>query len=319
LGVTKNEVFLLVVHLQHKRICMMEQITEILNPREETFCLEYMLCGNASQAMKAAGYSDKSARAAGSRMLAQPQIRNRLKEMRANVAETVGVTAAMVANELKRIAFSNIGDVQDSLMSLKDFKALPASAKAAVAELRYEQKVVKGELVDVVKVKMHNKIKALVTLSTMMGFAQHQEPIVIKSMPKVVVIGNPHLNDPYNENSGYRKDSPHYRENPNDEIPNSKGGNPNAEGNSNEEIPKSNEGNFNAEGNFNSEIPNSSLPADKHGEATPSGGNDATPKPPGAAPQPNSANATQPQPQSQSPAPPKYNPIFIPPSRNKYT
>lgn len=52
-----------------------------MNDRQEKFCREYAACGNATTAAEKAGYSPKTARTTGSRLLTNVDICKRLKEL----------------------------------------------------------------------------------------------------------------------------------------------------------------------------------------------------------------------------------------------
>lgn len=52
-----------------------------MNDRQEKFCREYAACGNATTAAEKAGYSKKTARAIGSRLLTNVDICKRIKEL----------------------------------------------------------------------------------------------------------------------------------------------------------------------------------------------------------------------------------------------
>lgn len=52
-----------------------------MNARKERFCLEYAASGNATQAAVAAGYSPKTARSQGQRLLTNVDIKTRIEEI----------------------------------------------------------------------------------------------------------------------------------------------------------------------------------------------------------------------------------------------
>lgn len=52
-----------------------------MNARQERFCLEYAASGNATQAATAAGYSPKTARSQGQRLLTNADIKARIEEL----------------------------------------------------------------------------------------------------------------------------------------------------------------------------------------------------------------------------------------------
>ena len=52
-----------------------------MNERQEKFCREFAACGNATTAAEKAGYSPKTARTIGSRLLTNVDIRKRIREL----------------------------------------------------------------------------------------------------------------------------------------------------------------------------------------------------------------------------------------------
>lgn len=52
-----------------------------MNARKERFCMEYAASGNATQAAIAAGYSPRSARSQGQRLLTNADIKARIEEL----------------------------------------------------------------------------------------------------------------------------------------------------------------------------------------------------------------------------------------------
>lgn len=60
-----------------------------LNPKQERFCCEFIACGNATSAYKAAygAVSGNTARVNASRLLADTRIQERLKELQADIVD----------------------------------------------------------------------------------------------------------------------------------------------------------------------------------------------------------------------------------------
>jgi len=141
-----------------------------LTIKEEKFCLEYVKTGNGSKSAIEAGYSAKTSRAIASKLLTKVYISERIQHLKDNIAETLGLNAVKVANELSKIAFTNISDTRTSWMTLKDFKKLPEETKAAISEVQHESKIVDGKKVVMVKIKMHNKLDALKEINNMLGY-----------------------------------------------------------------------------------------------------------------------------------------------------
>lgn len=133
-----------------------------------------MQCGNATRAALEAGYSKKTADVIGHENLGKPEIRARLTYLRENLAESVGITPAMIATELGRVAFSNITNIYNGWMSLKDFEELPDTVRASIAEIQTDTKTTtKDEVIFTetrVKIKLHDKLKAIECLNKLLGF-----------------------------------------------------------------------------------------------------------------------------------------------------
>lgn len=80
-----------------------------LSKKQELFCKEYLVDLNATQAYKRAGYSVKSDNAAGveaSKLLRNPKIEARIKELMDHRSKRTEVTADKVLAELAAIAFA---------------------------------------------------------------------------------------------------------------------------------------------------------------------------------------------------------------------
>lgn len=75
-----------------------------LNARQEMFCKEYLIDLNATQAAIRAGYSDKTASATASRLLANVKISARVKELKAKRADELELDAYWVLKRLKDIS-----------------------------------------------------------------------------------------------------------------------------------------------------------------------------------------------------------------------
>ena len=67
-----------------------------LTQKQETFCLKYFELGNASEAARLAGYSERSIRAIASKTLTNINIQTRIQELRQKVED------ASIANVVER-------------------------------------------------------------------------------------------------------------------------------------------------------------------------------------------------------------------------
>lgn len=103
-----------------------------LTDKQEKFCYEYVLHLNASKAAINAGYSEKTAKEIGCENLTKPNIRERIKYMQDNLAETAQLSALRVLKEHEKIAFNHeekTADKQKSLDSINNMLGYNAPTK----------------------------------------------------------------------------------------------------------------------------------------------------------------------------------------------
>lgn len=71
-----------------------------LSKKQELFCSEYVVDHNGRRAAEAAGWSEKSAASAASRLMKLDEIRERISELEKNAAEACGLTAIGVIGSI---------------------------------------------------------------------------------------------------------------------------------------------------------------------------------------------------------------------------
>ena len=81
-----------------------------LNRRQGKFCAHYALTGNAAEAARAAGYSERSAKNHGFRLLRDPRVDDRVYRMRVNGAVKFGPVMAFARLEYLFRKASEAGD-----------------------------------------------------------------------------------------------------------------------------------------------------------------------------------------------------------------
>lgn len=149
-----------------------------LTAKEERFCYQYVLHLNATKAAIAAGYSEKTAYAAGSRLLKNVKVQERIKHLKDNLAETAGISALRVLKEHEKIAFSSIAHLHNTWVVRADFERLTEEQKACIRNI--STKIMKRnigtreapDIVDVeyVKIELYDKQKSLDSINAMLGF-----------------------------------------------------------------------------------------------------------------------------------------------------
>lgn len=73
-----------------------------MTPKQKKFCVEYLIDLNATQAAIRAGYSKKTARSLGQRLLTYVDVRNHIKDLRAKYFKKEIMTAEEVEYRLSK-------------------------------------------------------------------------------------------------------------------------------------------------------------------------------------------------------------------------
>ena len=146
-----------------------------LTDKQESFCYEYCVDFNATQAAIRSGYSEKTSFTIGSENLKKPYIQSRIKEMQSKLSETAGISALRIINEHAKIAFSGISKLKDGWMTLRDFESLSDDEKACIQEVQTKEARKadgnNGIIVESwVKIKLYDKQKSLDSISKILGF-----------------------------------------------------------------------------------------------------------------------------------------------------
>lgn len=146
-----------------------------LSAKHSRFVAEYLLDLNATQAAIRAGYSPKTAKVQGSRLLTNAAVGQAIGEALARRAARVEVKADDVLRELARIGLSDIRQAFDPSGRLRSIHELPDDIARAVASVDNEE--LWGDDGDggraptgtVRKLKLWSKPEALTTLAKHLG------------------------------------------------------------------------------------------------------------------------------------------------------
>lgn len=155
------------------------------NPRHETFCQHYLKTGNASEAFRtayphSAKWKPESVNGRASKLLAKVQ--PRVEELREEQRERCAITKDRVLAELGKVAFSDFASIYDKLvnqgLSIAD---LTPEEKAAIKSIT-ARKVgmtddggVKKVPIEIIKIELHDKLKAIERICHMLGFDEPTE------------------------------------------------------------------------------------------------------------------------------------------------
>jgi phage terminase small subunit len=139
-----------------------------LTAKQKRFVAEYMLDLNATQAAIRAGYSPKTARVVGSENLTKPDIERAIAEAQGAREKRLDISADHVLEELARIAFADTTSairVEDGRVVVQDTDEMDENTRRAISEISETVTTNGGTL----KVKFHDKVKALELLSRHLG------------------------------------------------------------------------------------------------------------------------------------------------------
>ena len=90
----------------------MSTTSDILKPRQEQFCRQYLVDLNATRAAKRAGYSEKTAHVQGPRLLGNVRVAARIAELQMQTAKRLEVTVDSMLKDLDELCKSAQADGQ---------------------------------------------------------------------------------------------------------------------------------------------------------------------------------------------------------------
>lgn len=106
-----------------------------LTDQQELFCLEYLKDTNGKQAAIRAGYSDKSAEQQASRLLSNPKVSERVKQLLEERTRQVGVDVNEILSELKRLGYSDLRKLFDEDGAIRPVSEWPEELARAVSSI----------------------------------------------------------------------------------------------------------------------------------------------------------------------------------------
>ena len=147
-----------------------------LTTKQQRFTEEYLVDCNATQAAIRAGYSKKTAKSQGQRLLTNVDLKKFLVNHRQRLAERTEVSADRVISELATIGFLNPAKFFkfDGGTAILDFSRITEDDAKAIAEIQQEVYVEKdgtaeGRMVKRTRIKFQNKLQALEALAKHTG------------------------------------------------------------------------------------------------------------------------------------------------------
>ena len=145
------------------------------NSRHERFCQEYLIDLNGTQAATRAGYSQRTAKQQGSRLLTKADVKARVEELKEERAERVQVDSDFV---LRRLAL--MADVKLSDIFNEDGRLKPISEMSEGAQYVIDSIEIKDEMLGVVKVAEVVKVRKASHLSVLELLGKHRDVSAFK-------------------------------------------------------------------------------------------------------------------------------------------
>jgi phage terminase small subunit len=144
-----------------------------LTPKQEQFCLEYIIDFNATQAAIRAGYSKKTAYSIGQQNLKKLEIMQYLAVLKDERQERARKSADEVLEEIENVGFSRVNNTvewnESGIAFIKNSDEIEDKDAAAIESIQVTEKYAgKGEDMHPIlqtKVKLHPKIPALTLLA----------------------------------------------------------------------------------------------------------------------------------------------------------
>lgn len=132
-----------------------------LTDKQELFAREFIVDLNATQAAIRAGYSEKSSRNQGARMMANDDILDRIAELKAERNEQVGVDAAYVLRRLTEIDQMDVLDILLANGELKPIKDWPKVWRTTLSGIDVVEMASADSAALLKKIKWPDKVKNL--------------------------------------------------------------------------------------------------------------------------------------------------------------
>src|SRR5271154_1633474 len=105
-----------------------------MTPKQDRFVAEYLANGlNAPNAAIAAGYSERTARQQGSRMLSNPEVAAAVSGKTTQLMGRLEITADMVLQEIGKLAFFDPGKLFNADGSMKQISEIDDRSRASLA------------------------------------------------------------------------------------------------------------------------------------------------------------------------------------------
>lgn len=118
---------------------MAKNLKPKVSSKQKIFIKEYLIDKNATRAAKAAGYSEKTARSQGQRLLTKVDIKALLDRGIDQQCMKLELKADHILRELLRIATADVGLAFDDMGQMKPLSEIPEDVRRAISSLEVHE------------------------------------------------------------------------------------------------------------------------------------------------------------------------------------
>jgi len=115
-----------------------------LNDKQRRFAEEYILDSNATQSAIRAGYSKRTAKSQGQRLLKHPEVSRYISDLQNEIRERNKITVDELVQRLSNIARTDIVEFYNKDGSLKSIHDIPAEHREGIEEVTGKKKEIIG-------------------------------------------------------------------------------------------------------------------------------------------------------------------------------
>ena len=152
-----------------------------LSAKRQAFVAEYLIDLSAAAAARRAGYSEKTAKSQGQRLLTNVDVQDAIMAGRIRLQRVSEVTVDRIVDEYRKLAFANTTDavqVKGGWVTITDTDDLSPDQQAAIAEIHQTK--------DGVRIKFHDKKGALDSLGKHLGMFKDDVTITHDGPPPTI-------------------------------------------------------------------------------------------------------------------------------------
>jgi phage terminase small subunit len=150
-----------------------------LTDKQEMFCQEYLKDLNATQAAIRAGYAERTAQPASSRLLSNVIVQARINELKSERSERVQIDADWVLKHNAEILNADVADILNDEGAYLPIKQWPLIWRQMLNGIDIQQLLTSGKdsevIGEVVKIKFIDRLKALEMIGKHVSVAAYTE------------------------------------------------------------------------------------------------------------------------------------------------